>query len=301
MECLDCKNKFKTKYSLQQHRKTAKYCLKLRGQTIEEYKCSECENTFSRRYGLEKHELICGNSKLTSKLKKKIIKLKKINLILEKESVKLKESKSNDNKLLEDLKAQVLGLQKQMADISMKAVSRPITTNNTNTINNQKILNLLPLTENHFDEQAEFLNLEHIKNGAEGYARYAVDFPLKNRLVCSDYARRKVKYKDTDGKVVTDPEMSKLSQKLFKAIDTKNDRLITGYVKELQKQLFQKNKNCSGEMDEKETEIFGCEANQMIDFITNLINQKREIKEAANGIKTDMYYNILKNVCSMMV
>jgi len=54
-------------------------------------------------------------------------------------------------------------------------------------------------------------------------------------------------------------------------------------------------------MDEKETEIFGCEANEMIDFITNLINQKREIKEAANGIKSDMYYNILKNVCSMMV
>ena len=284
MECQFCKKILKNKYTLQNHQAKTKYCLKIQKKILNDFPCKYCNKKLCSKRWLENHYNSCipyhVNITKQAELAKHVTK----------------------DELIADLKAQVRYLQKQMADISMKAVSRPTTTTNTiTTNNNQKILNLLPLTENHFEEQAEFLNLEHIKNGAEGYARYAVDFPLKNRLICSDYARRKVKYKDTDGKVVTDPEMSKLSQKLFKAIDTKNDKLITGYVGELQKQLFQKNKNCSGEMDEKETEIFGCEANEMIDFITNLINQKREIKEAANGIKSDMYYNILKNVCSMMV
>jgi len=295
MECLDCKNKFKNKASLLHHRRTAKYCLTIRGEKTDKYKCLGCVKSFSNKSNYERHELKCRTLIVRKKVSEEKQKLKE-ELKMVKKELLIKD------KLNEDLKAQVLGLQKQMVEISMKAVSRPITANTTNTINNnQKILNLLPLSDKHLEEQAEFLSLDHIKNGAEGYARYAVDFPLKNRLICSDYARRKVKYKDSEGMVVTDPEMSKLSQKLFKAIESKNDKLITGYVKELQKKLYSKNRNCSGEMDEKETEIFGCEANEMIDFITNLVNQRREIKEAAQGIKTDMYYNILKNVCSMMV
>jgi len=288
MECSDCKNKFKSKYSLQHHRKTAKYCLKLRGKKNENYKCTGCNKSSTDQFNFKRHKLNC----------QELITNRKITM-LEKEIININIIK---DKLIEDLKSQVQSLQKQMADISMKAVSRPITATTTNTINNnQKILNLIPLTEQHFEEQAEFLNIEHIKNGAEGYAQYAVEFPLKNRILCSDYARRKIKYKDSEGNIITDPEMTKISRKLFKAIENQNDALISNHITELQHKLFSKNSNCPIDMDEEESELFGFESNRMIDFITDLVNQRREIKDAASGLKTDMYYNILKNVCSMMV
>jgi len=264
--------------------------------------CNGCYKTFSIKCNYERHELNCKGNKVVVKLQKQITKLKQDNILLSNTNIKLEENINNKDNLVEDLKSQVQSLQKQMADISMKAVSRPITATTTNTINNnQKILNLLPLTEKHFEEQAEFLNIEHIKNGAEGYAQYAVEFPLKNRIICSDYARRKIKYKDSEGNIITDPEMTKLSQKLFKAIENKNDILISNHITELQHKLFRKNSNCPMDMDEEESELFGFESGKMIDFITNLVNQRREIKDAASGLKTDMYYNILKNVCSMMV
>jgi len=294
MECIDCKNKFKTKESLSHHRKTAKYCLKLRGENAEinGIKCSGCNKNFTRKYTLKRHQINCN-------LKKEHKQIKEEKQELKNENKMLKQDVLNKDVLIVKLETQVLNLQKQIVEISMKAVSRPI--NNTNNNINQKILNLIPITDNHFEEQACHLNLEHIKNGAEGYAKYAVEYPLKGRALCSDFSRRKIKYKDKDGNVLVDPEMSKISQNLFKAIESKNDELISSYITELQQQLFNINTNSSSDMDEKESERFGGEANDLIDFITNMASQRREIKDAAKGIKGDMYYNILKNICSMMV
>ena len=288
MECLDCKNIFKSKYSLQHHRKTAKYCLKLRGKKNDNYKCTGCNKNSTDKFNFKRHKLNCQGLITNIKIE-----------MLEKEIINITNTK---NEIILKLESQLQNIQKQMVDIYMKAVSRPITATTNNTINNnQKILNLLPLTEKHFEEQAEFLNIEHIKNGAEGYAQYAVEFPLKNRIMCSDYARRKIKYKDNEGNIITDPEMSKISQKLFKAIENQNDTLISNHITELQHKLFRKNSDCPTDMNEYESELFSFESSKMIDFITNLASQRRKIKDVASGMKTDMYYNILKNVCSMMV
>jgi hypothetical protein len=48
-----------------------------------------------------------------------------------------------------------------------------------------------------------------------------LEYPLKDKIVCTDFSRRKLKYKDENGNLIEDPEMIKLSQKLFKAIEEK--------------------------------------------------------------------------------
>lgn len=72
-----------------------------------------------------------------------------------------------------------------------------------------------PVTEELLLDNVQYLTIEHIKKGAEGYAEYALEYPLKDRLLCSDYSRRKVKFKDNDGNVITDPEMTTLARKFL--------------------------------------------------------------------------------------
>ena len=65
--------------------------------------------------------------------------------------------------------------------------------------------------EAHFLECSTNLTLEHIKKEPRGYAEYALEYPLRDRVVCVDYARRKIKFKDSNGNVITDPEMNRLA------------------------------------------------------------------------------------------
>ena len=52
---------------------------------------------------------------------------------------------------------------------------------------------------------------------------------MNNRVVCVDYSRRKVKYK---GNVITDPEMAKLTKKMFESINYRNKDLIMKFLKD---------------------------------------------------------------------
>ena len=145
----------------------------------------------------------------------------------------------------------------------------------------ENTMNILsPLTTEHLREQARFLKIEHIHEGMDGYARYALDYPLKNRVVCTDFSRRKIQYKDVDGKVVHDPDMKKLSQELFKAIRERNDELFTDYMTKL----------CNA-VGEDPTQ-----ANQQI--LTDAIRLRSEVKKLEDGKKSEMAQTFVKTVCA---
>jgi len=48
-------------------------------------------------------------------------------------------------------------------------------------------------------------------------------------IVCTDFQRRNCKYKDENGNVVSDPEMTKITKRLFYAIKERNEELINEY------------------------------------------------------------------------
>jgi hypothetical protein len=59
-ECLFCKKSFSAKSSLTLHQKTAKYCLKIRGeQSMGGYSCECCGRTFTNQHRLTSHHNTC--------------------------------------------------------------------------------------------------------------------------------------------------------------------------------------------------------------------------------------------------
>jgi hypothetical protein len=270
IECKFCAKQLATKSSLKHHQQTAKYCLTKQNIAIsDKYKCVDCNKCFSRKHHLETHLNSCNNY-LVKSAKKRI-----------REEVKteingLGNSINDKDQQIIELKSQIKILQDKLENVAIKAVSRPTTTNQ-NTINNY-IEKLEVVTDKHFQEQTSNLTIEHIQKGPEGYAEYALEFPLKDRLVCVDYARRKIKYKDENGHVTPDPEMTKLATKFFESIKDKNKELIMKYGLELK-------------------ERFGDE----MELVVKLLDHKTAVDRGSEGDKSDFYHEFVKSVCNLTV
>lgn len=230
MDCQFCRNVFSTKTNLSQHQKTAKYCLKLRGdKNIKgKFNCTLCKKTYTSKYRLDTHISKCADafSELTH-LQKKIDELTNINGMLE---CKLAEYKQT-----------ITTLQDKLENIAIKAVQKSTTTNNTKNIQiNNFLKNAPPLTDQVIEDNIQYLTLEHHVQGVEGYAKYALEFPFKGRIVCVDVARNKIKYKDGDGNVIEDVGFRKMMMKLCKALYTKSYDLSIEHLEKLSKEFTEK-------------------------------------------------------------
>ena len=284
MNCEFCNKTFKNISSLNNHIKTAKYCLKIQGKDINIFTCEFCKKEFTKKDHYKEHNLICKN--------------KKDNYI-----EILEEKCNNYEKLQLEKDKQIEKLQSELVSIAITAASKPINIQNNqhNQRINNTINNLIPITDDHFKDQVQYLTLEHIKNGANGYVQYALEFPLKDRITCTDFSRRKIKYKDSEGNLVDDPEMTKLSQKFFRAIEEKNSILINEYLNDIQNKFNILNTNSNNEMNDEESKDFDIRSDALIEEVFKAKAQKREISEAANGKKPDIYHDFVKDICSKTV
>jgi hypothetical protein len=297
MECNYCKKLFKNLSSLNYHIKNAKYCLKLRDENFEgNFKCNNCLKNFSSKQTKDVHESKCKEN--TNDIFNENIILKE-RLKLQEEAVKKQEEKHETQ--IKELQTQIKELQSQIERLATAAINKPTNVQNNNQRVNQIINNLTPITEQYLKDQAEFLTIDHIKDGVNGYIKYALDYPLKDKIVCTDFSRRKIKYKDDNGNLIEDPEMIKLSQKLFKAIEEKNSTLINEYITELHDKYKVMVMEPNNEMDEGESEEFSIKFNSITDELFKVKNQRKEINEIANGKKTDILHDFIKDVCSKTV
>ena len=186
-------------------------------------------------------------------------------------------------------------LQDRMQSMAEKAIDKPSTVNQ-NTINHI-INNLLPITTEHLNNQAQYLTIDHVKNGAVGYAKYALEHPLKDRLVCTDTSRKKGKYKDSDGNIVSDPEMSSITKKLFLAIKDRNSELITEFANDLKIKLDSFGSNNNEMTNEETVEITGM-TDDLIDLVTSVFSQKRQSNEISDGLKPELFHQFVKEISS---
>ena len=217
MECKYCHNKFTTKSSLNKHVKYAKYCISKRNIGIStSFECHGCTKKYTSKYALNIHTESCTD------------------IIIQNYEGKLKELTEQLQNQKEQYEKRIDILQDKLENIAIKAVQRPTT---RNTQINNYIQQLKPVTDEHLIDSVSNLTIDHIIKGPEGYAEYALEYPLKDRMLCSDYSRRKVKFKDKDGKVVTDPEMNTLALKFFESIKDKNRELIRRYANEAKEKL----------------------------------------------------------------
>ena len=265
MECKFCKNKFSTKPNLIHHQKTARYCLKLRDDNKKYYLCKFCRKEYTSNFRLSAHLVKCVENST------ELIELR--------DELKLvKNDNKNLAKQLEDHQKTIQQLQNKLENVAIKAVSRPTTSNKTQ-INNY-IQNMKPVTEELLLDNVHHLTIDHIKKGPEGYAEYALEYPLKDSMVCSDYSRRKVKFKDKDGNVITDPEMTTLARKFFNSIKVKNKELICKSANELKEKLGDDN---------------------VMDTVVKMFDYKSDIEKGSYGEKTDFQHDFVKQVCSKTI
>ena len=332
MECEYCKQILKTSSSLKQHQLTAKYCLsKQNKEPIKEYYCNACNTGFTLKYSLQKHLQICKSNtpeihqisqeldlikkelELNKKklediqveyenklsLKDKIIKKIRIETtqkLSEKDKI-ISEQKSIIKELQTEYKRQMemqnKDLQDRMQSMAEKAIAKPSSFNQNTIINN-----LLPITTEHLDAQVQYLTIDHVKNGAVGYAKYALEHPLKDRLVCTDTSRKKGKYKDSDGNIVSDPEMSSITKKLFFAINERNGSLVTEYANDLKAKMDSFSSSSNNEITEEEACINTGMTDDLIDLITAAFSQKRQSIEISDGLKPDLFHQFVKELAT---
>jgi hypothetical protein len=96
----------------------------------------------------------------------------------------------------------------------------------------------LPITEELLLENAKFLTIDHILRGPEGYADYALSYPLNDRLIEENYLDTTfIKYKDIRGDIITDYGGKMLTKMLFGSVKDRtyeliesNDHLIFDYA-----------------------------------------------------------------------
>jgi hypothetical protein len=171
-------------------------------------------------------------------------------------------------------------LKQQIKELTKKVEEKPvIQIHNTHNHNNIKIQNLQVLNTSEFGTFAEFLTIDHIKKGPYGYAEYAINYPLNNKIVCTDFSRRKLKYKTTDGDVKNDINMLSLSKDFFKSINLRNKELIFDYAREYIETL-----------DDPEEKM-----NAYVQFM----NYISLIRDGSQGIHHELYTDFVKQICTL--
>jgi hypothetical protein len=335
MQCEYCKKVLKTQSSLKFHQKTAKYCLdKQNILPQQEHKCSCCGSIFTLKSSLNSHLTIC---KVKKDLEASIIKEESIKAEYEKQKTlelsllreenlriafekqkeiicelkkDLESSKNYSEKLIadkdriieeqkiiikefqDDQRKQNKDLTDRIHSMAEKAIAKP------STLNQNIINNMMPITDAHLQEHVQNLNPVHVQNGASGYAKYALEYPLKDMIVCTDFQRRNCKYKDENGNVISDPEMTKITKRLFSAIKERNEELINEYSAELQAKWKSMNVSGNPDMDQEESDHFASKTNEALEIVMDILSQKRQTSEMANGMRPDLFYGFVRELAA---
>ena len=271
MECQYCQKILSSKISLNHHQKTNKSCLVIQGKGTDLYKCP-CGTAFSIKSSFVRHQTTCGQ-KLQEQVRTSGTELEKLREQLREAQNEINRLQTTTEKLEHKLEMSEK-INEHYFKLTETLATKPTTTNNTTT--NTIIQNLDPMDINTLGDYSHNLSLEHIKKGAVGLAEYALEFPLKNKIACSDCSRKVCKYKNQEGQIITDYEMTILQQKICESIRERNQELSLEYIDSLQ---------------EKWGESYTSE------IVKDVLDSSRAIINGAVGEPNEFTREMMKNIC----
>jgi len=213
--------------------------------------------------------------------------LKEENINLKQENIRLRTRLEFLEENVTYLKQQLQNKERSQENITLAAVTKP-TTSVKNTIKNAVIQNLLPIKEEEMKEHVPFLTLEHIKEGAEGYAKFALERPLKDRITCTDISRKKLAWKNDNGEILYDTEGQALCKKFFAVIHAKSENLFRELIKELGERLA----NAYDLQDQEE-------ADAIVELTDKVQTCRREAFQASKGNVNDLTLEFASYLCKM--
>ena len=274
MECEYCEKFFSSISSLNNHKKTAKYCLKLQNKKddLNNFKCDDCSKVFYIKQHLSIHLQSCKETEIKNKLRLQEKEFEEKLKIKEKEFEEKLKSKDvliikintqNENfkeqlkKQEENYKEQINDLQNKLDRIANKAIDRPTTTTN-NTINNKFELHTFP-SQKEIDRKIESkFNDKYILDGMKGIAQFVFDHIVKledgsTAYACYDTSRQIFKYKDENGNEIKDPKAVKL-RKMIKPGLLKQSKTLLDYFND-ECDYLEKRKDNGHDIDNHEYSI----------------------------------------------
>ena len=224
-QCEFCKNTFLSQTNLNKHKKTTRYCLKIQNKLVK-YIC-ECKKELSSKQSLARHQNSCVKvnvNRVRENIQQHVKKVEELEIKLQKQKKKYENLLCKQE---EKYERKIHELQDKLENIAIRAATKSTTTTNNN--NTQNIINMKPLTLDHFRDNADNLTIEHIKKGKAGYAQFALDY-CADRLKVTDVNRKNVKFKSETNGVVVDKGMMAFQRMLGTGINFKNQRLIEKYI-----------------------------------------------------------------------
>jgi hypothetical protein len=192
---------------------------------IETFDCEYCSRQFTERNKLKKHVANCEPKPIVERLQSDNADLRT--------EVKVKDA------TIAELKDQVARLDIRLAEliksqerVTLTAITRP-TTSVRQTIKNLQVNNLTPLLAEEMRSHIPMLTHAHIEAGAAGLAQYAVEYPLRDKVLVADVSRRKLKWKNEEGIIVEDLEGMELCKKFFEVHKEESRKKIQELMKEV--------------------------------------------------------------------
>jgi hypothetical protein len=221
------------------------------------------------------------HSQCAEKLKVENVQLKNELLLLKERndflSEKYEEAEYDKKRYIKQIIELQNNLQEEMRQLN-KAVKKATKQKPSTIINNNitiKVENLQVLNFEDFERYAEMLTIDHIKKGVPGYVEFALSYPLHNKIICTDFSRRKVKYKAHNNTMINDFNLNLISAKLFQSLVTKNREEILKHIDSVD--------------DLEEKMRLRVLYSDYIDLV----------RDGSQGIKHSLYPDFVKEICTL--
>jgi len=259
--CDYCKKEFNSKYSLMNHKKTAKYCIKMRQNNnidivkITCFDCNYCLKSFTSNESLKKHLSNCLE-KIKKHFYDEIEELKQI-------ENELKEELRQKDEIIIELKMTIaeLNIEKNIYKDdheSMKklAMQPKTTTTNNNIYNNLSVFDKDILTER-LNSSLQNITPEQLYDGQKSVAKIlapCLDNGDGTKMVsCSDKSRGTLVSKDKNGNINKDFNAKNLVDVIHPIVLTKADEVNKNDMVKREKSY--KLKSLKDDIEKRENEI----------------------------------------------
>ena len=225
-ECQYCKKTFNGKYTLNQHQKTAKYCLVLQGSVNTTFTCEYCNKNLCTNDRLYTHYHSCKHKQkqeiekrfeIENTYMKQCLQEKNDYIAKLEQDYQLKIKEKND--YITKLEAKLEKIETTVTTITKTPLTTNNTTNNiTVTHTNNNVLNL---SKEHVKQVlTDHLDYNVVYAGQAGLAKFVVDKMLKGpdgklTYKCVDPSRQMFEFVDETGETVRDMRAEKLIQSLL--------------------------------------------------------------------------------------
>lgn len=278
--CEFCNKTFSSISSLNYHKETAKYCLKIQGKDIkdvlDQYKCKNCSSLFTNKYNLNHHIELC-NRKYESKEQEitnykdmytSVFKeLNEFKLLLLEKDLQIKEVCriiSEKDKQINELKEMYSQATNTITEIAKQpkienntTMTHKNTNNTTNIKGNQTIQNILSdkksyeqnTSREHIISIAKDNDIEkYFWKGQKGVAQFCVDHIVKTDdgkmiICCTDKSRHHFRHINEKNQITEDIEARNFTEKVSGPIKEVVEEVYNNIQKDIEDKMINRDDN----------------------------------------------------------